>query len=98
MSDFKVFCLGSVIFVLIIALLCAGIEQLEKASFPAKLESIREAVEHLGCNASEDVIGQALDANKTIANYHYWNGNLVGWFFSPNRVADAKPIEIPNCR
>lgn len=66
-------------------------------AFPERLETQRRAVERLGCSASEDVIGTAVDFNRDIASARWWNQTVFAMWY-PNEIADATPIEIPECR
>lgn len=73
----------------------------ELVSYPAqivRLAQTRATVAQLGCHASEDVLGAALEENRHLASSRFWMGRWYGRpFFAPGK--DTLPlIDIPVCK
>jgi hypothetical protein len=75
----------------------AGLTKLAALSYPVRVETVRDAVNRLGCTASEDVIGTAAGINREIASAKYWNAVPVLSLLAPDEIVTAVPIDLPRC-
>ncbi len=70
-------------------------EKLAAPATVAQIEEVRAAVQRVDPNEAEDVMGQAVDWNRTIASARVYNDRWWACLFIPNEIAECPLIEIP---
>lgn len=85
----------------LVTFLASSVAVLAMLSFEpdmAALRETRDAAARLGCQASEDVLGKAVDWNQTMTSNRAWNERWIIDPFVPDGWDTVTVIEIPACR
>jgi hypothetical protein len=90
---------ASIVLVLlwIITGVVAGINRLGFEAEQLAAREIRTSVERLGCTASEDVIGSAVQWNRTVATTKAWNRRWIADPLIPDGWDTVSVVNVPRC-
>jgi hypothetical protein len=75
----------------------AGINRLGFEAEQLAAHEIRTSVERLGCTASEDVIGSAVQWNRTVATTKFWNRRWIADPLIPDGWDTVSVVNVPRC-